>query len=182
MQSQEHCQPPFNPQSQISRCVSSSSGSSLAFCLPFPLTPADSMVSTDPRKVQSGGTTCPCSACYWRMSSSWLIPDRRGSTQGMAGSQPPAGRWEGGDQVFPVGWGDWQRLGDGESGRGSIHTRLCLCEVRVSSELLSVLQISVIAGITSEAGGSRAALPRRGKVEAKDRSICVNPDGAPLDV
>lgn len=55
-----------------------------------------------------------------------------------------------------------------ESGRGSIHACLQCCEVQVSSELLSMLlQITVIAGITCETEGFRAALLRQGKVEAE---------------
>lgn len=87
----------------------------------------------------------------------------------MTGSQPPAGRWEQGDQIFPMGWGSgsgWEK--------GSQAGVACLqcCEVQVSSELLSVLlQISVIAGITCETEAFRAALLRWGTVEAKDSSI-----------
>jgi len=68
-------------------------------------------------------------------------------------------------------------MGEGESGRGSIHACLPCCEVQVSSELLSLLlQISVIAGIMCETEGFHAALLRRGEVAAKDSGIGLNPD------
>lgn len=96
---------PFSPQPQISRYISSSSRSSLAFCLPFPLIPADCMISADLRRVQLGATTHSCSICYRMMSSSSLVPKRRGSTWGMTGSQPPAGRWEGRESSISHGVG-----------------------------------------------------------------------------
>lgn len=89
----------------------------------------------------------------------------------------PSRKVERGGSRISHGVGDWQWLGEGESDRGSIHTCLQCCEVQVSSELLSMLlQILVIAGITCKMECFCAALLRWGKAEAKDSSICINPD------
>lgn len=105
MHSQDHCQSPFNSQSQISRCMSSSSGSSPAFCLPFPLIPTGSMISTDPWKVQLGATTHSCSICYQRMNRGLISSPEKKRVDVGDDREPAPSREVGGDQIFPVGWG-----------------------------------------------------------------------------